>query len=76
MFSGGIKNEIQFNYDNGVGGVDNFVCWIKKELTTKIPMEVHYIMMYPYYYEPNVHKRTTIQVMNGLKESMKNFRKS
>jgi len=73
MFSGGIKNEIQFNYDNGVGGVDNFVSWIKRELTTKIPMQVHYVLKYPYYYEPGVHKRTTIQVMNALKESLKKF---
>lgn len=76
MFSGGRKNEIQFNYDNGVGGVENFVNWIKEQLNTKIPMQVCYVLMYPYYYEPNLHKRTTVQVMRGLAESLKNFDKN
>lgn len=74
MFSGGIKNEIQFNYDNGVGGVENFVNWIKMQLNAQIPVEVHYVLMYPYYYGRDLHKRTTIQAMNGLREALKKFK--
>lgn len=75
MFSGGKKNEIQFNYDNGVDGVENFVNWLKNQLKKREPVRVQYVLMYPYYYETGVHKRTTIQIMNGLKESIRSFEK-
>lgn len=76
MFSGGRKNEIQFNYDNGIGGVDNFVCWIKEQLKKEIQFEVYYILLYPYYYEPSMHRRTAMQVMKGLQDSLRTSEKN
>lgn len=73
MFSGGIKNEIQFNYDNGTGGLNNFIDWIKKQLNTKIPVEVVYISKYPCYFAPDSHKRVNQYLMNVFNESLKKF---
>mgnify|MGYP003300448226 CR=1 FL=1 len=39
-------------------------------------MEVHYIMMYPYYYEPSMHRRTAMQVMKGLQDSLRSSEKN
>ena len=75
MFSGGMKNEIQFNFDNGVAGIENFLNWIKEQLKKGVPVQVQYILLYPHYYEPDLHKRTTKQVMSELNESLKNFTK-
>lgn len=49
-FAGGRKTEIQFNYDNGKGGLKNFTDWIKKKLSDNKPVQLLYIMKYPYYY--------------------------
>jgi len=75
MFAGGKQNEIQFNYDNGEGGVDNFVAWIKDRQKTKIPVEICFVLKYPRYFQFNSHKRTIIQNMNGLRESIKQLKK-
>jgi len=70
-----VQNEIQFNYDNGEGGVDNFVAWIKDRQKTKIPVEICFVLKYPRYFQFNSHKRTIIQNMNGLRESIKQLKK-
>lgn len=75
MFCGGFRNEIQFNYDNGEGGLDNFIKWVKKQRTTKIPVEVVYVLKYPYYYVPDYHERTTIHIREKLMKSLRQLEK-
>lgn len=73
MFSGGTQNEIQFNYDNGVGGLTNFVEWIKSQAEKKTPVEVYYVLLYPFFHEANSHKRTNVFTMKRLLEASKCF---
>lgn len=46
-FQGGNKNQIMFNFDNGVGGIDNFKKWLKNQLSCGTPVEIYYIMQFP-----------------------------
>ena len=66
MFSGGSTNEIKFNYDNGIGGINNFVSWLKKELHSAVPVQVEYILKHPIYYAPFSHERTSKLIMDRL----------
>ena len=49
MFSGGEKNEIKFNFDNGAGGVENYVTWVRDKYIKGEGVKLVYIMKYPIY---------------------------
>lgn len=53
---GGVENEIMFNYDDGNGGVDNFIQWLQAQIAVNTPVKVLFVLQHPiiYYIEvPN-----------------------
>jgi hypothetical protein len=44
---------IKFNFDNGVGGIENFKCWLKEKEKQGIPLEVHYALEKEIFYNLN-----------------------
>lgn len=75
MFSGGDTNEIQFNFDNGTGGIENFVKWLSKKFNEKCPVEVVYVLKNPVYKCLATHKRTRQYILNGFYQASIDFNK-
>ncbi len=44
---GGVENEIMFNYDFGVGGVEKFIEWLQKQVNINTPVIIKYILQEP-----------------------------
>lgn len=46
-FRGGDKNEVKFNYYDGVVGTEKFKMWLRAQLSSKIPVKIFFILDKP-----------------------------
>lgn len=44
---------VKFNFDNGVGGLENFKCWLKEKEKDGVPLELHYALEKEIFYSLN-----------------------
>ena len=70
MFSGGKKNEIKFNYDNGVGGLNNFINLVRKKFNDGQAIKLVYIMKYPIYQKLDWNSRERDKVFDRNLENI------
>lgn len=70
MFSGGWKNEIKFNYDNGIGGLNNYIAWVRKKYTEGEGVKLVYIMKNPIYQKLDWNSRERDKIFNRNLENL------